>query len=174
MCALRTRLFPPSKWTGLFPFAAYRRSAFPQLALGRLKGKQVGILRCGLGGFAAQKNRLDFFFCGWCCPYTKNVAWDASPRLGYFCNTKGQCGFKSTLAFGASRRACCPTAVFPIQLTVSQTRLASREACRRAAVSPQPSRRSSSAPARPRRAVRKGSSPRAMRPVAEWRSFLFN
>ena len=31
------RLFPPSKWAGLFPFAAYRRSAPPQLALGRLK-----------------------------------------------------------------------------------------------------------------------------------------
>ena len=31
------RLFPPSKWAGLFPSAAYRRSAPPQLALGRLK-----------------------------------------------------------------------------------------------------------------------------------------
>ena len=30
--ALRTRLFPPSKWAGLFPSAAYRRSAPPQLA----------------------------------------------------------------------------------------------------------------------------------------------
>ena len=36
------RLFPPSKWAGLFPSAAYRRSAPPQLA--------VGILTpCGLG-----------------------------------------------------------------------------------------------------------------------------
>ena len=35
-CA-RARLFPPSKWTGLFPSAAYRRSFPPQLALGRLK-----------------------------------------------------------------------------------------------------------------------------------------
>ncbi len=33
----RARLFPPSKWAGLFPFAAYRRSAPSQLALGRLK-----------------------------------------------------------------------------------------------------------------------------------------
>ena len=33
----RARLFPPSKWAGLFPSAAYRRSAPPQLALGRLK-----------------------------------------------------------------------------------------------------------------------------------------
>ena len=36
-CALGARLFPPSKWAGLFPSAAYRRSAPPQLALGRLK-----------------------------------------------------------------------------------------------------------------------------------------
>ena len=35
-CALGARLFPPSKWAGLFPSAAYRRSAPPQLAAGRL------------------------------------------------------------------------------------------------------------------------------------------
>ena len=28
----RARLFPPSKWAGLFPSAAYRRSAPPQVA----------------------------------------------------------------------------------------------------------------------------------------------
>ena len=33
----RARLFPPSKWAGLFPSAAYRRSAPPQLASGTLK-----------------------------------------------------------------------------------------------------------------------------------------
>ena len=37
-------------------------------------------------------------------------------QLGYFCNTKDQRGFISTLAFIASRRACRPTAVFSIQL----------------------------------------------------------
>ena len=41
-CALGARLFPPSKWAGLFPSAAYRRSAPPQLAAGRLTP-------CGLG-----------------------------------------------------------------------------------------------------------------------------
>ena len=35
-CALGARLFPPSKWAGLFPSAAYRRSAPPQLAVGIL------------------------------------------------------------------------------------------------------------------------------------------
>ena len=36
LCALGARLFPPSKWAGLFPSAAYRRSAPPQSAAGRL------------------------------------------------------------------------------------------------------------------------------------------
>ena len=40
-CALGARLFPPSKWAGLFPSAAYRRSAPPQLAVGRLYLLQV-------------------------------------------------------------------------------------------------------------------------------------
>ena len=38
----RARLFPPPKWAGLFPSAAYRRSASPQLALGRLKCRCLG------------------------------------------------------------------------------------------------------------------------------------
>ena len=36
------RLFPPSKWTGLFPSAAYLRSAPPQLARGRLNQCELG------------------------------------------------------------------------------------------------------------------------------------
>ena len=40
----RARLFPPTKWAGLFPSAAYRRSALPQLALGRLKWRCLGCL----------------------------------------------------------------------------------------------------------------------------------
>ena len=38
----RARLFPPSKWAGLFPFAAYRRSVPPQLAWGKLKRRCLG------------------------------------------------------------------------------------------------------------------------------------
>ena len=38
----RARLFPPSKWAGLFPSAAYRRSFSPQLALGRFKWRCLG------------------------------------------------------------------------------------------------------------------------------------
>ena len=82
-------------------------------------------------------------------------------RFGDFCNVKDQYDFISTLAFLASRRACRPTAVFPSQLTRSCTTPASREARRRAAVTPQPSHMSPYAPVRLRRAVRKGLSPRA-------------
>ena len=41
-CALGARLFPPSKWAGLFPSAAYRRSAPPQLAWGNLTPCKLG------------------------------------------------------------------------------------------------------------------------------------
>ena len=44
-------------------------------------------------------------------------AWDASMRLEYFCNAKGQRDFKSTLAFLASHEACRRMAVFSIQQT---------------------------------------------------------
>ena len=41
-CALGARLFPPSKWAGLFPSAAYRRSAPAQLAVGKLIPCRLG------------------------------------------------------------------------------------------------------------------------------------
>ena len=53
----------------------------------------------------------------WRGAYSNGGAWDASLQLGYFCDAKCQRGFETTLAFVASRRACCPTAVFSIQLT---------------------------------------------------------
>ena len=55
----RARLFPPTKWAGLFPSAAYRRSAPPQLALGRLRQRCLGC--SDAAGFTAQENRLHFF-----------------------------------------------------------------------------------------------------------------
>ena len=57
------------------------------------------------------------------------------------------------------------------------TKQASREACCRAAVKPRPSSMSVERPPRPMDAMwGQGALPlvRAMRPVAEWRSFLFN
>ena len=59
----RAHSYPLSKRARLFPSAAYRRSAPPQVALGRLKGKPVGMLRRNLAGFAAKKQAC-FFHCG--------------------------------------------------------------------------------------------------------------
>ena len=79
--------FPPSKWAGLFPSAAYRRSAPPQLALGRLKQRCLG---CYIMAWMASQHRKTglFFLCRWQYPYTNNVAWDAWEQFEYFCNAK--------------------------------------------------------------------------------------
>ena len=133
----RARLFPPSKWAGLFPSAAYRRSAPPQAALGRLKWRRLGC--SDAAEMVSQRRKTGLFFCGWRYPYTYSTAWDTSKRLGYFCNAKCQCGIQSTLAFLASHEALRRMAVFPSQLARSHTRPASREARCRAAVKPRTS-----------------------------------
>ena len=53
----RARLFPPSKWAGLFPFAAYRRSAPPQLAWGKLKWRCLGCF--GVARMVLQHRKTD-------------------------------------------------------------------------------------------------------------------
>ena len=83
----------------------------------------------------------------WLWAYAPLAGWDVSMWLVYFCNTKGQRDFKSTPAFLASHEARRRMAVSSIQLAGSYTRPASREACCRAAVSPQPSRISLECPA---------------------------
>ena len=55
----RARLFPPSKWAGLFPSAAYRRSAPPQLALSRLKRRCLGCFDAA--GLASQHRKTKLF-----------------------------------------------------------------------------------------------------------------
>ena len=91
--------------------------------------------------------------------------------LDIFATQKASVGSNPRWLFYASRRACRPTAVFPIQLTRSRTRPASREACCRAAVK---TRQAACRPT-PLRAVRavrgQGVLPlvRAARPVAERR-----
>ena len=112
----RAHSYPLSKRARLFPSAAYRRSAPPQVALGRLKGKPVGMLRRNLAGFAAKKQAC-FFHYGWHYAYSISIAWDASSRPGYSCNTKGQRDFISTLVFVASHEARCRMAAFSIQQT---------------------------------------------------------
>ena len=60
-CALGARLFPPSKWAGLFPSAAYRRSAPPQLAWGRLNPCRLGSFNA-VGRFCSADERAAFLF----------------------------------------------------------------------------------------------------------------
>ena len=79
---------------------------------------------------------------------------DALAWLVFFRKAKGQREIKSTLALFASHEARRRMAVFAVQLAGICTRPASREACRRAAVKPRPSRMSHEHPARLRRAVR--------------------
>ena len=108
------RLFPPSKWTGLFPSAAYRRSAPPQVAWGKLKWRCLGC--CSVAGrLRSAKKRASFFLYNWHCTYSTN---------------------------GAGMIRCC--------LDIFATQKASVISYPRWPFM------------------------RAMRPVAEWRSFLFN
>ena len=64
-----------------------------------------------------QKKQACFFHYGWHYAYSISTAWDASSRLGYSCNTKGQRDFISTLVFVASHEARCRMAAFSIQQT---------------------------------------------------------
>ena len=53
-------LFPPSKWAGLFPFAAYRRSAPPQVAWSILKWRCLGCVY--VAWMASQRRKTDLTF----------------------------------------------------------------------------------------------------------------
>ena len=179
--------FPPP------PIAA----RLPRRCAGQTQMAALGMFR--VAGVVSQREETGlFFFCVCRYPCINNTAWDASMRLGYFCNAKGQRDFISTLAFSASHEACRRMAVFSTQLTrkLHQTRepwhlschggkipanphvllhpcaapprssgsrgtapCASRGTCRATAVKPQPTRMSPYAPARLRRAVRKGAQP---------------
>ena len=60
----RARLFPLSKWASLFPFAAYCRSAPPQVAWGKLKWRCLGC--CSVAGRLRSAEKQDYFFlCCW-------------------------------------------------------------------------------------------------------------
>ena len=54
--------FPPSKWAGLFPSAAYRRSAPPQLAINRLNQCELGYYIIPWRTSQRRKTRFDFSF----------------------------------------------------------------------------------------------------------------
>ena len=78
--------------------------------------------------------------------YATLADWDALAWWGQFSRAVGWRILETMLACGASRRACRPTAVCARRQTGNHTRPASREACRRAAVTPQPSHFLSSTP----------------------------
>ena len=129
------------------PFSLRRLSPLgsPAGGAGQTQMAALGMFR--VAGVVSQREETGlFFFCVCRYPCINNTAWDASMRLGYFCNAKGQRDFKSTLAFLASHEACRRMAVYTRQLAGSRTRPASREACCRAAVASQPSRMSPDQP----------------------------
>ena len=107
----RAHSFPLSKRARLFPSAAYRRSSPPAVGAGQTQPMRVGMLRRRLDGFAVSINR----------PVSQLTA--GGGRLAqpaqhvFFCNSKGQHGFETKLAFLASHEACRRMAVFLIQLT---------------------------------------------------------
>ena len=80
-------LFPPSKWAGLFPSAAYRRSAPPQLVQGRLKWRCLGCF--GVVWMALQRRKTGLFFLhGWRCIYSAHASWDVSTWIWIFLQHK--------------------------------------------------------------------------------------
>jgi len=60
LCALLCSPFSAVKMGGLFPFAAYRRSAPPQVAPGRLNQCVLGCF--GAAGMALQRKTADLVF----------------------------------------------------------------------------------------------------------------
>ena len=124
----------------------------------------VGMLCFGLDGLATQKGQESHGYAGhgvhaqkmqvgmMCCTTDGFVA--GMKRRLFHCNTEFSPTKKSSLFFQtswtvkASHEARRRMAAFPIQLSGIHTRPASREACCRAAVTPQPSRMSPYAPAR--------------------------
>ena len=86
-CALGARLFPPSKWAGLFPSAAYRRSAPPQLAWGILTPCGLGCLGAAWK-FCSIDEWADSHFPCWRWAGLSRTGWDASVQLGDFAREK--------------------------------------------------------------------------------------
>ena len=148
-----------SKWLVGFAALVSERGFFFQLAWGQAYPPAGWDVSVWLGNFAARMNRLIFLTHSRRWAYSPLARWNASMQLVYFCNAKGQREFEFTLAFVASHEACRRMAVYTMQLAGSRTRPASRGTCRATAVKPQPTRMSPYAPARLRRAVRKGAQP---------------
>ena len=72
----RAHSFPLSKRARLFPFAAYRRSAPPQVAWGKLKWRCLGC--CSVAGRLRSAEKQDYFFS------VVSIRQTYKRRLGYF------------------------------------------------------------------------------------------
>ena len=132
----RARLFPPSKWAGLFPFAAYRRSAPPQVAWSILKWRCLGCVY--VAWMASQRRKTDLTFG---TSHTQIVPLGIIPHrnLDIFVTQKASVGSNPRWPF---LRAGGPVARRRSVLFNEQgihTRPASREARCRAAVKPRTS-----------------------------------
>ena len=73
----RSSPFSAVKMGGPFSLRCLSPLCSPAGGAGQTQIAALGMLRCGWAGFAAQKNRIDFFFCDWRYPYANSVAWDA-------------------------------------------------------------------------------------------------
>ena len=110
-CALMLALILFQKGQGFFP-------SLPIAALLPRRWRLANSKECQLGCysvawvFSRRKKTLSI----WCkiCPIS--AGWEALMCLKYFCNKKGQHGFKSMLSFFASHEACRRMAAFSIQL----------------------------------------------------------
>ena len=157
------RSYPLSKRARIFPFAAYRRSAPPQVALVRLKQRCLGCYDAA--GFTAQEKRLRIFsIVGAKC--ARSAPAGMLRRALNISQTKRPARVQIRAGLSASHEACRRMAAFSIQLTESHTEPASHGACCATAVKPRPSRMSFCPPARQKRAEKgAGHSPASwMRP----------
>ena len=98
----RARLFPPSKWAGLFPSAAYCRSAPPRLAVSKLKRMSVGMLRRDLNISQTKRPARVQIRAG------LSASHEACRRMAAF-----SIQLTESHTEPASHGACCATAVKP-------------------------------------------------------------
>ena len=146
------------------------------MALGRLQQRCLGCFDAA--GLASQHRETNLFsFSAGDVPTKTMLIGMLRYSLDISATQKARVNIESRLPLLRAGGPVRPTAIFSIQLVGSYTRPASRGTRRATAVNPRPSRMSLYVPQRPMGAMwGQGALPlvRAMRPVAEWRSFLFN
>ena len=114
------RLFPPPKWACLFPSAAYRRSAPPQLAVSKLKRMSVGMLRRALNISQTKRPAQVQIRAG------LSASHEACRRMAAF-----SIQLMESHTEPASHGACCATAVKPRPSRMSFYPLRVKDAQRR-------------------------------------------